>query len=263
MDHISIYGILNVTPDSFSDGGSYIDADAAASHALKMIEEGADVIDIGGMSTRPGFTDVSVDEEISRVVPVIELIKSKTPSAVISVDTFRAETARASLEAGAGIINDITGLMGDSDMASVVKSYGAGVVIMRDGFGDPDENWEVTLQRSVDRAKTAGIADSVIMIDPGVGFTKTREQDIQLIKAIPSMIRRWGYPVLLGVSRKRIAAEFYVTDTPASERLGSSIGLALSGIDLGASILRVHDVKQTRAAVNAYLRITDDGQHKS
>ncbi len=181
MDHIKIYGILNVTPDSFSDGGSYIDAEAAAYHALKMIEEGADVIDIGGMSTRPGFTDVSVDEEISRVVPVIKLIKSQAPSAVISVDTFRAETARASLEAGAGIINDITGLMGDSDMASVVKSYGAGVVIMRDGFGDPDENWEVTLQRSVDRAKTAGIAVSVFVIDAGVGFTQPGEQDIQLI----------------------------------------------------------------------------------
>ena len=255
MDHIVIYGILNVTPDSFSDGGNFFDTSVAVDHALQMVSEGADVIDIGGMSTRPGFTNISEDEEISRVVPVIKAVKEKDPSVLISVDTFRASVAEASIEAGADIINDITGLMGDECMASVIASSGVEAVLMRDGFGDSDEPWEVSLQRTVDAAKNAGIEDSKIMLDPGVGFTKTREQDIELIKAIPSMIDKWGYPIFLGVSRKRITAEFYEQETKASERLGSSIALALYGVELGAKIVRVHDVLQTRAALNAYERM--------
>ena len=188
MSKVLIYGILNVTPDSFSDGGRFFDVDAAVDHALAMIEEGADVIDIGGMSTRPGFTDVPEDEEISRVVPVIKALKEKYPSCVISVDTFRSGTAKVSLDAGADIINDITGLMADPKMGEVIASYGAKAVLMRDGFGNPDEGWEVMLQRTVDAAKSAGINDDRIVLDPGVGFTKTREQDIELINAIPAMI---------------------------------------------------------------------------
>ena len=183
MKNIIIYGILNVTPDSFSDGGDFVDVDTAVAHALDMKAEGADVIDIGGMSTRPGFTDISEEEEISRVIPVIRALKEKDPSIVISVDTFRAGTAKASIEAGADIINDITGLMGDKDMASVIADSGVEAVLMRDGFGDPDESWEISLQRTVDAAGDAGIDDSKIILDPGVGFTKTREQDMELIKA--------------------------------------------------------------------------------
>ena len=255
MSKILIYGILNVTPDSFSDGGRFFDVDAAVDHALAMIEEGADVIDIGGMSTRPGFTDVPEDEEISRVVPVIKALKEKYPSCVISVDTFRSGTAKASLDAGADIINDITGLMADPKMGEVIASYGAKAVLMRDGFGDPDEGWEVMLQRTVDAAKSAGINDDRIVLDPGVGFTKTREQDIELINAIPAMIEKWGYPIFLGVSRKRVTAEFYKGATKADERLGASLALALSGVEKGATEIRVHDVKDTYAALKAVARL--------
>ena len=255
MSKVLIYGILNVTPDSFSDGGRFFDVDTATDHALKMIGEGADVIDIGGMSTRPGFTDVPEEEEISRVVPVIKALKEKEPSCVISVDTFRSCTAKAALEAGADIINDITGLMADSKMGEVIASYGAKAVLMRDGFGNPDEGWEVMLQRTVDAAKSAGISDDKIVLDPGVGFTKTREQDIELINAIPAMIQKWGYPIFLGVSRKRVTAEFYKGETKADERLGASLALALYGVDKGAAEVRVHDVKDTYAAINAWKRM--------
>ena len=255
MNDIKIYGILNVTPDSFSDGGKFFDVNTAVEHALAMIEEGADVIDIGGMSTRPGYEDVPEDEEIRRAVPVIEALKAKAPSCVISVDTFRAGTAKALLEAGADIINDITGLMGDPDMGKVIAQYKAKAVLMRDGFGDPDEGWEVMLQRTVDAAHDAGIDDSLIVLDPGVGFTKTREQDIELINAIPDMIKKWGYPIFLGVSRKRVTAEFYKGATKADERVGASLALALYGVDKGATEIRVHDVKDTYAAINAWKRM--------
>ena len=255
MNDVIIYGILNVTPDSFSDGGKFFDPSVACEHALAMKADGADVIDIGGMSTRPGFEDVPEEEEIRRVVPVIKAIKEKDPSCVISVDTFRAGTAEASLKAGADIINDITGLMGDPDMGKVIAKYRAKAVLMRDGFGDLDEGWEVMLQRTVDLAKTSGIDDSLIVLDPGVGFTKTREQDIELINAIPDMKAKWGYPVFLGVSRKRVTADFYKGDTKADERLGASLALALYGVEKGATEIRVHDVKDTYAAVKAWERM--------
>ena len=255
MSKVLIYGILNVTPDSFSDGGKFYSVDNAVEHALAMIDEGADVIDIGGMSTRPGFEDVPEEEEIARILPVIKALKEKDPSCVISVDTFRSGTAKAALEAGADIINDITGLMADPKMGEVIANYGAKAVLMRDGFGDPDENWEVMLQRTVDAAKAAGIEDDKIVLDPGVGFTKTREQDIELINAIPAMIDKWGYPIFLGVSRKRVTAEFYKGETKAAERLGASVALALYGVDKGATEVRVHDVKDTYAALKAVARL--------
>lgn len=255
MSKVLIYGILNVTPDSFSDGGKFYSVDNAVEHALSMIDEGADVIDIGGMSTRPGFEDVPEDEEIARILPVVKALKEKDPSCVLSVDTFRSGTAKAALEAGADIINDITGLLADPKMGEVIASYGAKAVLMRDGFGDPDEGWEVMLQRTVDAAKAAGIEDDKIVLDPGVGFTKTREQDIELINAIPAMIDKWGYPIFLGVSRKRVTAEFYKSETKAAERLGASLALALYGVDKGAIEVRVHDVKDTYAALKAVARL--------
>lgn len=251
MNKVLIYGILNVTPDSFSDGGRFYDTKDAVARALAMTAEGADVIDIGGMSTRPGFEDVPEQVEKERIIPVIKALKNEDPSCVISVDTFRAGTAKAALEAGADIINDISGLMADPGMAQVIAEYKAKAVVMRDGFGDPDEGWEIMLQRTVDAARAAGIEDSKIVLDPGVGFTKTRSQDIELIKAIPDIIAKWGYPVFLGVSRKRITAEFYKGDTKADERLGASVALALYGVQAGASEVRVHDVKDTYAALNA------------
>lgn len=252
MNKILIYGILNVTPDSFSDGGKFFSVDDAVEHALGMIFEGADVIDIGGMSTRPGYDDVSEQEEQNRIIPVIKAIKHASPSCVISVDTFRSGTAKAALEAGADIINDISGLMADPMMGRVIAEYNAKTVLMRDGFGNPDEGWKPMLQRTVVAAREAGIADGKIILDPGVGFTRTREQDMELINAIPAIRDEWGYPVLLGVSRKRITAQFYKNASTADERLGASLALAVYGVSLGASAVRVHDVKDTYAAIKAF-----------
>ncbi|MBR1796890.1 MAG: dihydropteroate synthase [Clostridiales bacterium] len=252
MNKPVIFGILNVTPDSFSDGGRFFDASAAVEQAFTMINDGADVIDIGGMSTRPGFSDVSEDEEIRRVVPVIKRLKAELKECVISVDTFRAGTASAAIEAGADIINDITGLMGDEHMASVIADAGVKAVLMRDGMADEYEPWETSLMRTVDAAKAAGIPRDRIMLDPGVGFTKTREQDQELIRAIPRIKDRWGCPVLLGVSRKRVTALYYKGEVPADGRDGASVALALRGIELGASAVRVHNVRQTYAAIRAY-----------
>lgn len=258
MDKIQIYGILNVTPDSFSDGGRYFDVDSACRKAVAMKAEGACVIDIGGMSTRPGFEDVPEGDEIQRVVPVIKAIKSEDPSCVISVDTFRSGTAKACLEAGADIINDISGLMADPKMADVIAEYGCEAVLMRDGFADPTVPWKDQLQKTVDRAGQAGIKDDKIILDPGVGFTSSRQQDMELIRAIPEIIKMWGYPVLLGVSRKRITAQFYDEPTPPEQRVGASIALAIYGVSMGASLLRVHDVKDTAAAVKAWTTMRDE-----
>lgn len=258
MDKIQIYGILNVTPDSFSDGGKYFDVSSACERALAMKAEGADVIDIGGMSTRPGFEDVPEADEIQRVVPVISKIKSEDPSCVISVDTFRSGTAKACLEAGADIINDISGLMADPKMGEVIAGYGCEAVLMRDGFSDPSIPWKDQLQKTVDRAKQAGIKDDKIILDPGVGFTSTRQQDMELIRAIPEIKIKWGYPVLLGVSRKRITAQFYEGTSSPEQRVGASIALALYGVNMGATLLRVHDVKDTAAAVKAWMEIRNE-----
>lgn len=246
-----IFGILNVTPDSFSDGGSYVDVDVAVNRGLEMIREGADVIDIGGMSTRPGFSDVPVEEELNRVIPVIKGILQKKPDAVISVDTFRASVAKASLEAGALIINDLSGLQ-DDDMALVVAKAEAGLVLMRNGFDMSMSGYEEVLNESLNRAYDAGIKSENIILDPGVGFTDTRDEDLMLINSIPDIIDGFNLPVLLGVSRKRITGTFYPITTTAKERDGASIALAILGFNLGATALRVHDVKQTVGALRAW-----------
>ena len=263
MGKISIYGILNVTPDSFSDGGDHYSVQSACEYALSMMEDGADVIDIGGMSTRPGFTDVSCEEEIQRIIPVIKEIRNADPSAIISVDTFRARTADAAIGAGADIINDISGLMGDPDMAGVISSAGVKTVLMRNGLNGDSLDANQLIEATLDKARSAGIKDDKIILDPGVGFTKTRQEDIELIRHIPDMISLWGYPVLLGVSRKRITAEFYQGPVEPKQRVGASIALCLYGISLGASALRVHDVKQTVAAVRVFNEMRDkDEQDK-
>lgn len=246
-----IYGILNVTPDSFSDGGNYTDPDAALRHALMMIGDGADVIDIGGMSTRPGFEDVPEDEEISRIVPVIGRLKKERPDCVISVDTFRSGTAARALDAGADIINDISGLMGDQKMADTVSKAGAGIIIMRNGLVPYSNDYHGVFAQSIMRAREAGIGEDKIILDPGVGFGTTRDEDIHLISAVSEIRLRWGYPVLLGVSRKRVTSLFYNGTTRADERDGASVAMAVYGVRAGAYAVRVHNVKQTYAALKA------------
>jgi len=203
MGKISIYGILNVTPDSFSDGGDHYSVQSACEYALSMMEDGADVIDIGGMSTRPGFTDVSCEEEIQRIIPVIKEIRNADPSAIISVDTFRARTADAAIGAGAGIINDISGLMGDPDMAGVISSAGVKAVLMRNGLNGDSLDANQLIEATLDKARSAGIKDDKIILDPGVGFTKTRQEDIELIRHIPDI------PVGISRSSGGVAQEDY------------------------------------------------------
>jgi dihydropteroate synthase len=253
-----IMGILNVTPDSFSDGGNYIDAEAAVAHALQMVEEGAEIIDVGGESTRPGAAEVSSDEEIRRVVPVIKMLRERSETA-ISVDTSKAGVARAALEAGAEIINDVTALTGDPDMAAVATESKAGVVLMhmqgtpRNMQKDPHyedvvlEVKEYLASRFV-TARKAGIEEERIAIDPGIGFGKTPEHNWALIRELGAFAQS-GRPVLLGVSRKSLLKDIAGDDM--SRRDAATAALTALGHSKGARIFRVHEIAGNVAALRA------------
>jgi dihydropteroate synthase len=253
-----IMGILNVTPDSFSDGGNYIDAEAAVAHALQMVEEGAAIIDVGGESTRPGAAEVSSDEEIRRVVPVIKMLRERSETA-ISVDTSKAGVARAALEAGAEIINDVTALTGDPDMAAVATESKAGVVLMhmqgtpRNMQKDPHyedvvlEVKEYLASRFV-TARKAGIEEERIAIDPGIGFGKTPEHNWALIRELGAFAQS-GRPVLLGVSRKSLLKDIAGDDM--SRRDAATAALTALGHSKGARIFRVHEIAGNVAALRA------------
>src|SRR5215210_1710446 len=252
-----IMGILNVTPDSFSDGGQFLTLDNALARAEQMIAEGADIIDVGGESTRPGGEPVSVNEEIERVVPVIEVLaKTNTP---ISVDTTKSEVARAALDAGAAIVNDISALRFDFYVADAAASAGAGLVLMH-SRGTPatmhrlppvaDIMEEVTssLRASVHMAERRGVKRESIVIDPGIGFGKTQEQNLELIARLDQLIAAFpDYPLLIGASRKsfigRILADESGTPAPAEDRLHGTMATITAAILRGAHIVRVHDVK--------------------
>ena len=244
-----VMGILNVTPDSFSDGGKFDSYDKAMKQAEKLISEGASIIDVGGESTRPGATEVSADEEIARVVPVIEGIV-KNFDVAISVDTYKAETSEASLRSGAHIINDVYGFLREPEIAPIVASYKAGAVVMSNATMRQDPNEDIMtftdnyLKRSLDLCKEAGISDEYILVDPGVGFGTTREEDTRLIREFS-----YGDNTLLGVSRKRIIAHLLDRETTAGERASGSVGIALFGAMKGAKVLRVHDVRETYDAL--------------
>ena len=243
-ERTGIFGVLNVTPDSFSDGGRFERIDAALEQARRMAEEGADVLDIGGESTKPGFEEVSVDEEIARVIPIIEAIASDSSMPVVSIDTTKAAVARAALEAGAEIVNDTWGFQRDSEMAMVVSDYDASCVLMhnsrggwcRDGVLDSiRSSWE----KSVSIALKAGLSEDRIILDPGIGFTDTRDQDLEILRNL-SALRAIGFPMLLGASRKRITGEpFGLT---LNERLETTLATTSLGIGEGIDFVRVHDV---------------------
>jgi len=252
-----IMGILNVTPDSFSDGGQFLTLDNALARAEQMIAEGADIIDVGGESTRPGGEPVSINEEIERVVPVIEVLaKTNTP---ISVDTTKSEVARAALDAGAAIVNDVSALRFDFYVADAVARAGAGLVLMH-SRGTPatmhrlppvaDIMEEVTssLRASVHMAERRGVKRESIVIDPGIGFGKTQEQNLELIARLDQLIAAFpDYPLLIGTSRKsfigRILADESGTAAPAEDRLYGTMATITAAILHGAHIIRVHDVK--------------------
>jgi dihydropteroate synthase len=252
-----IMGILNVTPDSFSDGGNYFNAAPAVERALKMLEDGADIIDVGGESTRPGAEEIPVREEIRRVVPVIEGIRIGVPGAVISVDTRKSEVARAALDAGADIINDVSGLSFSADMAEVVAKSGAGLIIMHmrgtpqtmqsDDFlkyDDVVEDVSSALQEASQRAEKAGVATDKIIWDPGIGFSKNLEQNLSLLGNIDKL-RKNGYAVLGGTSRKAFIGKLLEEAEPQRRVWGTAGSVAWMAA-LNVELIRVHDVKEMK-----------------
>jgi len=253
-------GILNVTPDSFSDGGDYFAQEAAVGHALNMIAEGATIIDIGGESTRPGAAPTPAEEQIRRTIPVIRAIRMRDSNIAISIDTCAAAVARAALDAGADIINDVSALRDDPEMADVVAAAGAAVVLMhrrgasadmQDGGGPhyDDVIAEITaflLQRR-DFAVDRGIDRSRIILDPGLGFGKRVEHNLTILRLLDRFVAL-GQPVLVGASRKRFLGSVLDVDEP-KDRLAGSLACATIAALAGAAILRVHDVRQTVEAV--------------
>ncbi len=264
-DKTLVMGILNVTPDSFSDGGNFFSLNKALAHANQMIAEGADIIDIGGESTRPGDAAiVSAEEEIERVLPVVKTLAERT-DIPISVDTTKAEVARAALEAGAAIINDISGLRFDPVIADEVAKAGAGLVLMH-SRGTPGalhnlppvENIieEVTngLRKSIDIAEQRGVKRESIVIDPGIGFGKSQEQNLELIAKLEQLSAAFpDFPLLIGTSRKsfigRLLADKDGNPAPVEARLHGSLATMTAAILKGAHIVRVHDVKAASEAV--------------
>lgn len=239
-----IMGILNVTPDSFSDGGKYTQTEMAVKRAAQMVADGADLIDIGGESTRPGYTRISDEEEIERVVPMIEAI-TKNVDIPISVDTYKSEVAKQALEAGAHIINDIWGVKADPNMAKVAAEHNVPIILQhnrkeaeydffsRDVYND--------LYKSVGLARIAGVRPENIILDPGIGFAKSHEQNLEMMRNLDTMVSL-GYPVLLGTSRKSLIGQ--VLDLPVSERLEGTGATVCYGIQKGCQLIRVHDVKE-------------------
>lgn len=245
-----IMGILNVTPDSFSDGGKWNNIDAALKHAEDMIRDGAKIIDVGGESTRPGYTLISDEEEISRVVPVIEKIKENF-DVPVSLDTYKTNVARAGVEAGADMINDVWGLKWkDRDMADLVAKSKAAVCIMHNkdniSYSNYVEDVLAELKESIDIAHKAGVNDSQIVVDPGVGFGKDYEQNLLIIKYV-DRLKKLGYPVLLGTSRKSVIG--LTLDVDKDNRMAGTVATTVMGYERGCSIFRVHDVKENYEAL--------------
>ncbi|ODN71354.1 dihydropteroate synthase [Methylobrevis pamukkalensis] len=241
-----VMGILNVTPDSFSDGGNFDGLETALAHAEVLIAEGADIIDIGGESTRPGATAVAADEEIRRIEPIVRAVAART-AIPISIDTYKAATADVALTAGAKIVNDVWGLQRDPDIAAVAAAHGAPVIVMHnrteiDGSIDIIEDMKAFFARSVEIALKAGIPERHIILDPGVGFGKTFPQHLQAVGRLPE-IRTLGFPILIGTSRKSLLGILADHKLEPKDRLYGTIASNVAAIMLGADIVRVHDVR--------------------
>ena len=240
-----IMGILNVTPDSFSDGGNFVSVSQALNHAILMVKEGADIIDVGGESTRPGSDDVESKEELKRVVPVIQELK-RFINKPISIDTYKASVAEAALEAGANIVNDVWGLQRDPEIASVIAKYNVPVVVMHNQYNTEYDNDIIDsiiefFKKSIAIAHEAGIKNEMIILDPGIGFGKTVDQNLEVMRRLDEL-QVLGYPILLGISRKSIIGN--TIDVPTHDRLEGTIALNAIGIQMGAEIIRVHDIKE-------------------
>ena len=248
-----IMGILNMTPDSFSDGGQFKSHNKAIDHALKMVEEGANIIDIGGESTRPGAEAVQLEEELSRTIPIIEAIRLKS-DCLISIDTYKSKVATAALAAGADMVNDISGLTFDHNMASLVAERNVPVIIMhikgKPGDMQKNPNYDNLIKEvkaffevQISIAKRAGIDSGNIILDPGIGFGKRLEDNFEIIREL-GQISTMGYPVLLGPSRKSFIG--FTLDLPIEERIEGTLASITAGVINGARIVRVHDIRATR-----------------
>ena len=244
-----IMGILNVTPDSFSDGGKYNSVEAAIEQAKKMVADGAKIIDVGGESTRPGYERISDEEEIARVVPVIKALRREVP-AIISIDTYKSAVARAAIEAGAHMINDIWGAKADPAMAAVAAAYNVPIILMHNRGNEPySAYWEgfmSDIEESIAIAKQAGVPDEHIILDPGIGFAKNLEQSIETMQRLDEL-SSLGYPVLLATSRKRMIGS--ILNLPVDERVEGTAATCAYGIMKGCHMMRVHDVKEVARTV--------------
>jgi dihydropteroate synthase len=259
---VLVMGVLNVTPDSFSDGGAFLNPDAAADRALAMEREGADIIDIGGESSRPGAEPVPLEEELRRVLPVLERLRGRL-RIPISIDTTKAEVAEAALQAGAEIVNDISALRFDPRMGEVVARSGAGLVLMHmrgtpktmqqdPTYADVVAEVRDFLAQRVEHAVSLGIDRELIAIDPGIGFGKTVEHNLELLRRLPELCEL-GHPVLVGPSRKSFIGA--VLDLPVEERLEGTLAACAVAVVRGADIVRVHDVRAVRRAVDLAVRL--------
>ena len=256
-------GILNVTPDSFSDGGKYVDAKIAIDHALEMIDNGADIIDIGGESTRPGSEPVSKNDECNRIIPVIESIKKNNSEILISVDTYKSYVAKRAVDAGADLVNDISGLTFDPNMLSYLSGKGIPVILMHingrpktmqnnPAYDDLIKDIRNFFLKQCNIAKENGIKKNHIILDPGIGFGKSFEHNFTVIRRL-NEICDLGYPVMIGPSRKA-----FIGDTlglPLNERIEGTLATVVAGIMNGAKIVRVHDIKEVKRAVKVTEKI--------
>ena len=267
LDRAVVVAILNVTPDSFSDGGRFLSLEDARRRASEAFEEGADAIDIGGESTRPGARRIEASEELERVLPVLRVVRREHPASFISVDTTRRETARAVLAEGADAINDVSGLRLEPSLADEVAAAGAGLVLMH-SRGSVEEMASFALANygqlvaddvaaelgtAIARARNAGIADGAIVVDPGIGFAKRTEHSLAVLRDL-SRITALGFPVMVGASRKRVIGEVTGEDDPAG-RLAGTLGAHVAALARGARLFRVHDVRAHRQALDVAWRV--------
>ena len=247
--HTYVMGILNVTPDSFSDGGKWNDKERALRHVEEMLADGMDILDIGGESTRPGYTLLSDEEEIARVVPIIEAVKSRF-DVPVSLDTYKSKVALAGIAAGADLINDIWGLKYDDNMAAVIAESGLPCCLMHNrkaaDYQDFMQDVAADLAQTLQIAEKAGIADEKIILDPGVGFGKTYENNLEIINCLEEL-HMFGYPLLLGCSRKSVIG--LTLDLPVNERVEGTLVTTVMGVIKGASFVRVHDIKENVRAI--------------
>jgi dihydropteroate synthase len=260
-----LMGVVNATPDSFSDGGRFLDPAAAVAHAERLAADGADLLDVGGESTRPGAADVPAEEEARRVVPVVAALRARGCALPISVDTRKAAVARAALDAGADLVNDVSAL-GDPALAAMVAERGVPVVLMhmrgtpadmasRAVYGDVVSEVERELAEAMARAVAAGVREERIVLDPGIGFAKRPEHSLAVLAALPRLRRRLGRPLLVGASRKGFIGA--VSGAPVGERLPGTLAAVAACVLAGVEFLRVHDVAQARQAALVAAAIRD------